>query len=93
MAIDAIGLLEGGLAKLCHVTVAVTAPTEQRIARLIAREGITREYAQKRIDAQHDNAYFSQLCDHTLENKGEKATFEAQCLAFFHDLAIIKENQ
>ena len=93
VAIDAIGLLEGGLAKLCHVTVAVTAPTEQRIARLIAREGITREYAQKRIDAQHDNAYFSQLCDHTLENKGEKATFEAQCLAFFHDLAIIKENQ
>ena len=93
IAIDAIGLLEGGLKQLCHVTVAVTAPTEQRIRRLIAREGISEEYARSRINAQHDNAYFSELCDHTLENNGEKAAFEEQCLAFFHELAIIKENQ
>ena len=33
-AIDAIGLFEGGLAELCDVTVAVTAPTELRIQRL-----------------------------------------------------------
>ena len=30
-AIDAIGLFEGGLAELCDVTVAVTAPKEMRI--------------------------------------------------------------
>ena len=56
-AIDAIGLFEGGLAELCHTTVAVTAPTEDRIVRLMAREGISRQYAEKRIAAQKSNDY------------------------------------
>ena len=48
-AIDAIGLFEGGLAELCDVTVAVTAPEEIRVQRLIARDGISEEYARSRI--------------------------------------------
>ena len=36
-AIDAIGLFEGGLAELCDVTVAVTAPVEDRVKRLMVR--------------------------------------------------------
>ena len=57
-AIDAIGLFEGGLAELCHVTVAVTAPEDVRIARLMTRDGITEEYAKMRISAQHEDAWF-----------------------------------
>ena len=41
-AIDAIGLFESGLDALCDVTVAVTAPAEQRVARLMERDGIDR---------------------------------------------------
>ena len=52
-AIDAIGLFEGGLAELCHVTVAVTAPEEVRIQRLMKRDSITESYARSRIAAQH----------------------------------------
>ena len=89
-AIDAIGLFEGGLAELCDVTVAVTAPEDQRVQRLMAREGIDEEYAKKRIAAQHDNAYFSALCDHTLENCGSQEDFRAKCLAFFQSLDIMK---
>ena len=91
-AIDAIGLFEGGLAELCDTTVAVIAPEEDRVARLMAREGISREYALSRIAAQKSNAYFSALCDHTLENEGSLDGFRAKCLAFFMELAIIKEN-
>ncbi len=93
VAIDAIGLFEGGLAELCDVTVAVTAPAEDRIARLMTRENISAEYAKKRIAAQHDDAWFSSHCHYTLENKGHKDTFLAKCLAFFSDLAIIEEKQ
>ncbi len=50
-AIDAIALLEGGLAQLCQVTVAITAPTEDRVRRLMARDGISEEYARSRIAA------------------------------------------
>lgn len=67
-AIDAIGLFESGLAGLCTHTVAVTAPRELRIERLMARDGIDRDYAALRIDAQKDNSDFSHLCTLTLHN-------------------------
>ncbi len=91
-AIDAVGLFEGGLSVLCDVTVAVTAPEETRIARLMAREGISRAYAESRIAAQKSNAVFSAMCSHTLENDTTIEAFRAKCLAFFMDLAIIKTN-
>jgi len=92
VAIDAIGLFEGGLAELCDVTVAVTAPEKDRIARLMAREGIPEEYAASRIAAQKSSTYFAKVCDYTLENDTTMEQFRAKCLAFFMDLAIIKEN-
>lgn len=92
-AIDAIGLFEGGLAELCDVTVAITAPEESRVARLIARDGIPEEYAKARIAAQKSRQWYLERCDHVLENNTTEADFMAKCLAFFRDLAIIKEKQ
>lgn len=91
-AIDAIALFESGMDKLCDVTVAVTAPEEQRIKRLMAREGITEEYAKSRISAQPADSYFRQRCDHVLENDGDIMQFQGKCLAFFHRLGIMEEN-
>ena len=91
-AIDAIALVESGLAKLCDVTVAVTAPEEIRIARLMARDGISSEYAASRIAAQPTQDWFSQNCDYTLVNSGSREDFQEKCLAFFRELIIIKEN-
>ena len=88
-AIDAICLFEGGLAELCDVTVAVTAPTEERVRRLMARDGITEQYARLRIDAQHTQDWFREKCDYTLENNGTEADFHAKCLAFLTHLGII----
>ena len=88
-AIDAIGLHDGGLAALCDVTVAVTAPREVRIGRIMARDGISYDYAASRVDAQHDAQWFSQKCDYTLENTSTAAAFHAQCLAFLHKLSIM----
>ena len=88
-AIDAIGLFEGGLNDLCDVTVAVTAPLEDRIARLMRRDGISEEYARSRIAAQHDCSWFRERCDHTLENNGEIHTYQRRCLDFLQNLGII----
>ena len=93
VAIDAIGLFEGELSQLCDITVAVTAPEEDRIQRLIRREGISREYAAARIAAQRSNEEFSALCDHTLINSGSREDFQRKCLAFFSDPDIMKEKQ
>ena len=88
-AIDAIALLESGMAKRCHVTVAVTAPEEARIARIMARDGIGEAYARARIQAQPSNEYFSENCDYTLENGATPGDFQGKCLAFLRQLDII----
>ena len=89
-AIDAIALFEGGLAPLCHVTVAVTAPTEDRVRRLMARDGISEEYARSRIAAQHDDGWFLDRCGWALENMDTKMHFVEKCVAFLDQLDIIK---
>jgi len=92
-AIDAIGLFEGGLAPLCDVTVAVTAPEETRIQRLMQRDGISEDYARSRIAAQHSDAWFRERCDHVLLNDKEKDAFATKCLAFLRELGIMKEKR
>ena len=89
-AIDAIALFESGLAELCDVTVAVTAPEEVRVRRLMERDGITEEYARSRIRAQHDPAWFREKCGYVLENDGGLAAFQGKCLAFFRELGIME---
>ena len=88
-AIDAIALFESGLAELCDRTVAITAPREDRVARLMARDGISEEYARSRIDAQHDDAWFRQRCSHVLENNGTQMHFQEKCIAFLQNLGIM----
>ena len=90
-AIDAIGLFEGGLAELCDTTVAVTAPEEVRIQRLMLRDNISEDYARSRIAAQHPESWFREHCDCTLENNGTEKQFSEKCLAFFNNLNIIIE--
>ena len=91
-AIDAIGLFEGGLSELCDVTVAVTAPEEARVRRLMARDHISEEYARIRIRAQHDESWFQERCDYILTNDSSIDAFATKCLAFLHTLGIMKEN-
>ena len=91
-AIDAIGLFESGLDALCDVTVAVIAPEEDRIRRLIARDGISEEYARSRIAAQHSNGWFAEKCGCTLENNGQLDAFATKCIAFLRQLGIMEEK-
>ena len=88
-AIDAIGLFEGDLASICDVTVAVTAPEDVRIRRIMERDNISESYARDRIRAQHNNEWFAQKCDYVLENGSSTEDFQRKCIAFFRDSGII----
>ena len=91
-ALDAIALSEGGLATLCDITVAGTAPEEARIQRLMVRDGIGRDYAKRRIAAQKSAEWFRERCDYCLENNGTQADFQKTCLAFLRKLGIMEAN-
>lgn len=85
-AIDAALLLESGAGELCDTTVAVTAPEEVRIRRIMAREGIDRDYAQARVRAQKPAEWFTGRCRHTLVNDSTEEAFRGAALALFRQL-------
>lgn len=87
--IDAIALFEGGLAQLCDVTVAVTAPEEIRVRRLMARDHIPEHYARSRIAAQKKDSWFASHCDYTLENDRDPQAFAGKCVDFLESFAIM----
>lgn len=91
-AIDAIALLESPLAQYCDCTVAVTAPEDLRVRRIMKREGISEEYAWIRVNAQKPSAWFQEHCDYTLENTEADTVeaFSARAEAFFRQ--ILEEN-
>ena len=68
--IDAPQLFESGFDRECTFLLGVTAETETRIARVMSRDGISREAAEQRIAAQHDDAFFAARCDAVLANNG-----------------------
>ena len=76
VGIDAINLIESGLDGLCRRTVAVIAPAETRVARIMARDGIPEEYARLRVRAQKDEAFYRAHCTDVLVNDcGSAAAF------------------
>ena len=92
--IDAIGLLESGLDRLCTETVAVTAPEEARVRRLIAREGVSEDYARARIRAQKPDSYYEDRCRHTLcNNYSTREAFEQAADRFLDRLTTIEEKE
>lgn len=66
--IDAIALFESGEDALCDFTVAVVAPKEIRLQRIMKRDNITEEKALERINAQKDESFFTSRADFVLWN-------------------------
>lgn len=86
-AIDAIRLFESGAAELCDVTLAITAPSETRIRRIMAREGISEEYARARVAAQQSDNFYKEACDYVLVNDCvNQQEFGARARALFESI-------
>lgn len=83
VSIDAPMLFESGLDKICDVKIAVVAPEEMRIKRIILRDGIDENAAKKRIKSQKSEAELRELCDIVIENDGtpEEFTKKAEALS------------
>ncbi|MCD8333889.1 MAG: dephospho-CoA kinase [Clostridiales bacterium] len=85
-AIDAVALLESDLREDCDAIVAVCAPAEARVRRIMAREGISEDYARARVAAQRDEAWYRARCDYVLVNDGSREVFQAEARALFRRL-------
>ena len=86
--IDAPQLFEAGVEKDCLFVIGVLAPREVRLARIIKRDGIPRDAAERRINAQRDDAFFRATCQYILENGNDEAALEVQIRALLEDSGV-----
>ncbi|MBU5627455.1 threonylcarbamoyl-AMP synthase [Oscillibacter sp. MSJ-2] len=93
--LDAINLIESGLGKVCDRTVAVTAPAEIRVRRIMERDSIPEEYARLRVTAQKPDSFYRDNCSCVLENTAPSSQeFEDSALQFLTKLIeSIKEEK
>ncbi len=66
--IEAPQLFEAGLEASCDYVISVMADHETRIERLITRDGITKQMAEKRISNQFEDSFFKDRSDFCIEN-------------------------
>ena len=86
--IDAPQLFEAGLEKEVDLTLGIIAPDALCTERIMARDGISRENAAKRLAAQHDNDYFRAHCTAVIENAGTEQELEAKICQFLIDFGV-----
>lgn len=86
--IDAPQLFEAGIEKEVDLTLGVIAPDTVCEARIMQRDGISRENAKKRLAAQHGNDYFRAHCSAVIENAGTEQELEAQICQFLKDFGV-----
>jgi dephospho-CoA kinase len=86
VGVDAINLIGSGIQPLCDATVAIVAPPEFRIQRIMARDNISEDYARSRIQAQQPNSFFEEGCDYVLSNDSTAEEFAAKANRLFTTL-------
>ncbi len=65
-------LFESGLEQLCDQVMAVIAPLQDRVQRIMARDGITEAEATARIAAQPTDAFYAYRVDCLIHNGGDR---------------------
>ena len=67
--VDAPVLFESGFDKECNLTMCIIADEEIRLERIMGRDGISKEQAQRRLSSQKSNEWLMANCDrHILNN-------------------------
>ena len=64
---DAPQLFESGGDKMCDTIIAVVAPVEVRLKRLMSRDGISERDVLMRMNVQFDEDFFRAKCDHIID--------------------------
>lgn len=89
-AIDAINLIESGMGESCDAVIGVLAPRQARLARIMARDGLTEAAANARINAQKPDDFYRRHCRYLLTNDTTLDAFRAQARCLLQN--ILKEE-
>ena len=77
---DAPVLFESNSDVMCDLVACVTADRETRISRIINRDKITREAAQRRLSAQHSDSFYTSQSDFVVNGTGDMEYLSSMAL-------------
>lgn len=89
--LDAPTLFEAGLDQKCDAVIAMIAPYNTCVERIMNRDGIDRATAELRLSRQKNEEFFRKHCQHILENDGNIVKLTKSALALAEQ--IKKENK
>lgn len=93
IVIDAALLFESGLADSMDETLVVSVPEDIQLARLMARDGIDRETALRKIASQMPTAEKEERAGHVLDNSGDLETTRAAVALWASQAGISRPRQ
>lgn len=85
--IDAPTLFESGIDKICRKIVSVVSDKSAR--RIMERDGISGEMAQKRLSSQHGKAFYIGKSDFCIENNGTLGELKSSVQAVVKELECL----
>ena len=71
--LDAPTLFEAGGDRLCDVIVSVVTPKEERLRRILQRDGITQQAAVDRMKNQHEDGFYTARSHFVITNSSDLA--------------------
>ncbi len=84
--LDAPLLYEAGADILCDTIVAVIAPADTRLARIIQRDGIDEDAARQRMAAQKSDEFYCREGVHIIRNDGDEIALRKQAACLLEEL-------
>lgn len=88
VVLDGPTLIESGFDKECDTVISVLCDKSLRIDRITSRDNISREKAEARINAQHDDSFYIENSDYILYNNENAETFISQAEQLLKDIII-----
>ena len=92
IVIDAPLLFEAELDKMCDKVIGIIAPREMQIERIVARDDIDYEDAEKRLVAQANDEFFIKKCDYIIKNDNGFSKIEEQINDICNKIGIEKKS-
>ena len=84
--VDGAVIVGTPFAARCDALLVITAPYEQSVARICARDGIAPAMARRRLDAQTPEQTLRETADFVLENNSTPECLEERALSLLHRL-------
>ena len=88
VVVDAPTLIESGFNRECDTVVSVLAPRDIRIERIQARDSISRERAELRVNAQKDDDFYRSNSHYVIENANDEENFKREINALISELGL-----